>query len=146
MDKLSDRYFMQQAIEQAQSGKTPFGCVIVKEGEFVAQAFNTVSSSHDASAHEEINAIRAASKQLQSHLLSGCTLYTSGEPCPMCMSAIIYAKVSRVVFGASIAIITRFMPQISITSAEVISRSGQKVSLVGPFMEEDCLKLLQAFS
>lgn len=142
----ADRKFMQLAIEQAEKGKTPFGCVIVTERTIVAQAYNTVSSSHDASAHGEINAIRTASLLLQNHRLESTTLYTTGEPCPMCMAAIIYAKIPRIVYGASIATISRFMPQISISSQEVANHSDQKVELLGPFMESECINLLKHFS
>jgi guanine deaminase len=146
MANETDRKFMQLAIEQAEEGKTPFGCVIVSEGTIVAQAHNTVSSSHDSSAHGEINAIRAASLLLQNHILQKTALYTTGEPCPMCMAAIIYAKIPRVVYGASITTISRFMPQISISSQEVANHTDQEVELLGPFLEPECINLLERFS
>lgn len=146
MDDQTDRQFMRLAIQQANEGETPFGCVIVTEGTVIAQAYNTVSSSHDASAHGEINALRTASLVLQNHLLESTTLYTTGEPCPMCMSAIIYAKIPRVVYGASISDIARFMPQITIPSQEVVNQSEQKVELTGPFMVSACIILLERFS
>lgn len=136
---------MKQAIRQAEIGKTPFGCVIVQNDKIISQAFNTVSSSHDASAHGEINAIRSASQHLQTHLLSETTLYTTGEPCPMCMSAIIYAQISRVVYGTSINTISQYMSQITISSQEVVSHSSRKVELIGPFMEEMCIPLLEKY-
>ncbi|MEM9674532.1 MAG: nucleoside deaminase [Cyclobacteriaceae bacterium] len=145
MASETDQQFMQLAIEQAEEGKTPFGCVIIAEGTIIAQAYNTVSASHDVSAHGEINAIRAASLLLQNHLLESTTLYTTGEPCPMCMAAIIYAKIPRVVYGASITTISQFMSQISISSQEVVNNSGREVELVGPFMEAECINLLKRF-
>lgn len=142
----NDCTFMQRAIQQAELGETPFGCVIVLNSEIISEAFNTVSSSHDPSAHGEINAIRKACQQLKTPYLNKATLYTTGEPCPMCMSAILYAKIQRVVFGASIPSIARFMPQISVLSAEIAARSSQSVVLKGPFLEELCVPLVQKFS
>ncbi len=138
--------FMQLAIKQSQKGRTPFGCVIVQNGEVLAQAFNTVASTHDPTAHGEVNAIRQACQQNQSQYLPETVLFTTGEPCPMCMSAILYAKISRVVYGASISTIAQFMPQISISSEEIVTHSSQEIDITGQYMNEECLKLLQAFS
>ena len=77
----------------------PFGAVIVKNGEIIASAHNTVIESIDATAHAEVNAIRIASKKLNTHDLSGCILYTSAEPCPMCLSAIIWANIKEVYYA-----------------------------------------------
>ncbi len=77
----------------------PFGAVIVKNGEIIASAHNTVVESSDATAHAEINAIRLASQKLKTHDLSGCVLYTSAEPCPMCLSAIIWANIKEVYYA-----------------------------------------------
>ncbi len=77
----------------------PFGAVIVKNGKIVASAHNTVIEDNDATAHAEINAIRKASKILNTSDLSGCTLYTSTEPCPMCLAAIIWANIKDVYYS-----------------------------------------------
>ena len=77
----------------------PFGAVIVKDGQIIATAHNTVVESKDATAHAEVNAIRKASKLLNTHDLSGCTLYTSAEPCPMCLSAIIWANIKEIYYA-----------------------------------------------
>lgn len=76
----------------------PFGAVIVKDGKIITSAHNTVIKSMDATAHAEINAIRKASKILNTNDLSGCVLYTSTEPCPMCLSAIIWANIKDVYY------------------------------------------------
>lgn len=97
---------MYEAIEQSkynlkndyQAGG-PFGAVIVKNGEIISKAHNTVVESCDATAHAEINAIRKASKKLKTHDLEGCVLYTSAEPCPMCLSAIIWANIKEVYYA-----------------------------------------------
>ena len=80
----------------------PFGCAIVKDGEVIAVAHNTVIKTNDPTAHGEVNAIREACKKLNTFDLSGCELYTTSEPCPMCMSAIIWANISKVYYGCTV--------------------------------------------
>jgi len=79
----------------------PFGALIVREGVVVAEAVNTVTASLDPTAHAEVNAIRAAARALGSFTLSGCQLYSSCEPCPMCLAAACWARIDGVFFGAS---------------------------------------------
>ncbi len=74
----------------------PFGAVVVKNGEVISVASNTVLGDHDPTAHAEVNAIRKACKRLGTHDLSGCEIYATGSPCPMCMSAIIWANIKRI--------------------------------------------------
>lgn len=78
----------------------PFGAVIVKDGMLIAKSPNTVTSSNDPTAHAEINAIRLACKELNTFDLSGCEIYSSCEPCPMCLSAIYWARISKVYYAA----------------------------------------------
>lgn len=98
-----DRRFMQRAIdlsvENVHQGGGPFGAVIVKDGEVVATGTNRVTCNNDPTAHAEISAIRAACQQLQCFKLHGCTIYTSCEPCPMCLSAIYWAGIDRIFYG-----------------------------------------------
>lgn len=77
----------------------PFGCVIVKDGAVIAEGWNRVTSSGDPTAHAEVTAIRAACEALGSFSLAGCELYTSCEPCPMCLGAIYWARLDRVYYG-----------------------------------------------
>jgi tRNA(Arg) A34 adenosine deaminase TadA len=98
--------FMQRAIELAienvRSGRGgPFGAVIVRDGAVIAEAANCVTPSNDPTAHAEVVAIREACKKLGSFQLDGCELYTSCEPCPMCLGAIYWARPARVFYGAS---------------------------------------------
>lgn len=80
----------------------PFGAVILdKEGKVIAVASNSVLGDHDATAHAEVNAIRIAGKKLGTHDLSGCTLYATGYPCPMCLGAIIWANIKKVYYGCT---------------------------------------------
>lgn len=77
----------------------PFGAVIVKDGKIIASSHNTVIMDHDATAHAEINVIRKASKILRTNNLEGCIIYSSTEPCPMCLSAIIWANIKEVYYA-----------------------------------------------
>ncbi len=74
----------------------PFGAAIVKDGEIIAVSSNSVLGSHDPTAHAEVNAIREACKKLGTHDLTGCEIYATGYPCPMCMGAIIWANIKKV--------------------------------------------------
>ena len=100
--------FMQEAIERAvenaQSGRGgPFAAVVVKEGRIIAAGANCVTSTNDPTAHAEVNAIREACRVLRTFQLTGCEIYTSCEPCPMCLGAIYWARPERVYFGATAA-------------------------------------------
>ncbi len=103
---MTNEEFMKLAIEESKVNESnnyqkggPFGAIIVKNGEIIARAHNTVIESIDATAHAEVNAIRLASKKLNTNDLSGCVLYTSAEPCPMCLSAIIWANIKDVYYA-----------------------------------------------
>lgn len=92
---------IQLATESVKKGGGPFGAVIVKDGQCIAEAANTVTPDNDPTAHAEVNAIRKAGKFLGTHHLGGCELYTSCEPCPMCLGAILWARIDKVYFAAS---------------------------------------------
>lgn len=87
------------SIENIDNGGGPFGAVIVRDGEIVSTGVNTVTNDNDPTAHAEINAIRHACKKLQTFQLSGCVIYSSCEPCPMCLSALYWAGVGKIYFG-----------------------------------------------
>lgn len=97
--------FMRQAIalavENVKNGGGPFGAVIVKDGRVVATGVNRVVPNNDPTAHAEVNAIRAACVKLGTFNLSGCVLYTSCEPCPMCLGAIYWAHIDKIYYGAT---------------------------------------------
>lgn len=100
--------FMQVAIDEALEGIKaghggPFGSAIVKDGQVVASSHNHVLLNHDATCHGEMEAIRAASVALGTHDLSGCEIYTTGEPCPMCLGAIMWANIDKVYYGCTLA-------------------------------------------
>ena len=97
--------FMRQAIalavENIKSGGGPFGAVIVKDGKVVATGANRVTANNDPTAHAEVSAIRAACTKLGTFDLSGCVIYTSCEPCPMCLGAIYWAHIDKIYYGAN---------------------------------------------
>ena len=100
--------YMKAAIEEAEKGihageGGPFGCVIVKDGAIVGKGHNEVVKRKDPTCHGEIMAIHEACRSLDSFDLSGCELYTTGEPCPMCMGAILWANIGKVYYGCNIA-------------------------------------------
>ncbi len=98
-----DKKFMQLAIdlsiENVAAGGGPFGAVIVRNGEIIATGTNRVTDSCDPTAHAEVSAIRAACAKLGDFKLTGCTIYSSSEPCPMCLSALYWAGVERIYYG-----------------------------------------------
>lgn len=98
-----DREFMREAIrlanESVAKGGGPFGAVIVKDGKIVAGSFNSVTLDNDPTAHAEVNTIRKACRAMGSFNLEGCVIYTSCEPCPMCLGAIYWAGINRIYYG-----------------------------------------------
>lgn len=97
---------MLRAIDLAQNGMDkneggPFGCVIVKDGKIIAEGNNRVTTSNDPTAHAEVVAIRNACEKLGAFQLTGCEIYTSCEPCPMCLGAIYWARPSKVYYAAT---------------------------------------------
>ena len=98
---------MDLAIEEAKKNMKkneggPFGAVIVKNDKIIAVTSNTVLGTHDPTAHAEINAIREAGKKLETHDLTGCKLYATGYPCPMCLSAIIWSNIKEIYYGSDL--------------------------------------------
>jgi len=99
-------HFMDEAVKRAIKGMQnneggPFGCIIVKDGKIIGKGNNKVTSTNDPTAHAEVTAIRDACKNLKSFQLDGCILYTSCEPCPMCLGAIYWARPEKVFFGSN---------------------------------------------
>jgi tRNA(Arg) A34 adenosine deaminase TadA len=107
MKKQQDIHFkyMRKAIDLAkksvEKGGGPFGAIIVKDGIIVAQGYNCVTLNNDPTAHAEVSVIRRACKKLNTFDLSGCYIYTSCEPCPMCLSAIYWAHIDSIYYGCT---------------------------------------------
>jgi tRNA(Arg) A34 adenosine deaminase TadA len=122
---------------------SPFGASIVhtRTGKTLLQALNNVMGEFDPSSHAEVRAIRRATKRLKNVSLTGYTLYSTCEPCPMCMSAGLWARVDRVVYGATIADANEFFDQIQIAATEVATRSDMPCAVDGPFLRDACYAL-----
>lgn len=100
----AEKLFLEKAIALSRKGMEggeggPFGCVIVKDGLIVGEGYNQVTSSNDPTAHAEVVAIRHACSRLNTHQLTGCVVYASCEPCPMCLGAIYWARPDRVIYA-----------------------------------------------
>jgi tRNA(Arg) A34 adenosine deaminase TadA len=121
----------------------PFGASIVdsKTGEVLLRALNAVRQEFDPSAHAEVRAIRLAARRLQKISLAGYTLYSTCEPCPMCMSAALWAGLDRLVYGATIEDAGRHCTQIWIPAAELAARSDMDCVIDGPLLRDECYAL-----
>ena len=145
---MSEREFMLAAIRKTQEGielgQSPFGSAIVKEGKIVALTHNTVWRDTDPTAHAEVNCIRAAAKALGTIFLNGCQLYSTTEPCPMCLSAIHWAKIDRVVFGASISDAAAAGFKELFIDAKIMVKIGKSPLIVeSGLLQEECADLFQ---
>lgn len=101
MNKQFMRQAIQLAIDNIKNGGGPFGAVIVKDGKVIATGVNRVTANNDPTAHAEITAIRQACEKLGTFSLEGCDIYSSCEPCPMCLGAIYWAHLDHLYFGAN---------------------------------------------
>lgn len=139
--------FMFLAIDEAMKGIKkghggPFGTVIVKDGEIIARGHNKVLLKNDATCHGEMEAIRSASKKLNSFDLSGCELYTTGEPCPMCLGAILWSNISRVYYGCNIL----DTEDIGFRDKKFYEMDEtEKGKFIHELDREECLKLFQEY-
>ncbi|MBN3905862.1 MAG: nucleoside deaminase [Nostoc sp. NMS1] len=137
-------YFMRLALAQAKEGNTPYGAVIVKDNEVVAVAHNTVVRENDPSAHAEINVIRSLTAKLKSPFLEGYSIYTTGEPCPMCATACVWSGLSEIVYGASIQdLISINQSQINLSCEEVIAKSFRNIKVTKGILKNECLELFK---
>jgi tRNA(adenine34) deaminase len=145
--------FMQRAIElakgSAERGDYALGAVIVKDNKIIAIGTTNLKHENDPTVHAEIVAIRNACKELNSKYLEDCILYTTCEPCPMCTSAAIWAKMKGIVFGASIEDAKNNQGKsfswrsINISCKDVLAKGSPKLELVEGFLREECLKLFK---
>jgi tRNA(Arg) A34 adenosine deaminase TadA len=147
-DKLETR-FMRLAIKEAQRNICqemaggPFGACIVKNGKVLARARNTVLKK-DATCHAEINAIRIASRKTKNYDLSGSIIYSTTEPCPMCFSAIHWARIKAVVYGTTVRQAKKIgFHELAISNAQMKATGKSKVKIFPDFCFAECLKLLQ---
>jgi tRNA(Arg) A34 adenosine deaminase TadA len=145
---MTDAEFMRRAADACRlgidAGQSPFGCVIARDGRVVAEAHNTVWADKDPTAHAEVNALRSAAAALGSIDLAGCTLYATCEPCPMCLAASHWAKVGRVVFGASIADADAAgFSELPIPAARLVELGRSPLVVQGGVLREACVRLFE---
>lgn len=138
---------MKLAVEAAEKSGTPYGAAIIDaEGTLLAVSGNTVQKDNDATAHAEMNAIRQAQQNTVNYKLTNCTIFTTVEPCPMCMGAVAWSGISKVIYGASIGdVTTTGGKQIMITSDEIASKSFSEIIVKGGLLKDECLALLRTF-
>lgn len=139
--------FMHEAILEAQKGIRnghggPFGCVIVKDNEIIARGHNEVVKNLDPTCHGEIMAIHEACKRLGTFDLKGTELYTTGEPCPMCLGAILWANIDKVYYGCNVL----DTDKIGFRDDVFYKRLNNKLSFVTELDRDECLKLYEEYS
>lgn len=135
---------IKKAKEGIKKGQTPFASCIVRGKKVIACSHNLVWMNKDPTAHAEINAIRQACKKLKSIDLTGCTIYSTCEPCPMCFGAIHWSKISRIFYGARIrdSKIIGF-DEMEVSNRELNKESGLKEKIIPDFMRKECLELFK---
>ena len=143
-----------EAIVAQRKGDYGIGAVIVRGGKILVRAVNRSKIDEDATQHAEIVAIQNASKKLSSRYLTGCVLYSTHEPCPMCASAAIWAKMDGIVFGAKMEDMAEFRSKngnevwkwrtINISTSEVLSKGEPKLHVIEEFMRKECRKLFHS--
>jgi len=148
---MNDENFMQVAIEKArygvQNGQSPFGSCVVKNGEVISSGSNTVWKDSDITAHAEINAIRKACKKLNSVDLSGCIVYSTCEPCPMCFTACYWARISKIVYGARIKDAKRFgFNEMLVLNEQMKSLSKSKIEIKVDFLRDECIEIFKQWA
>ena len=151
----AEKKFMEVAIEEARKSfsdgslNCPIGAVVVKDGEVLATGKTLLKNEPDPTLHAEVVAIRNAGKVLNSRFLEDCVLYTTHEPCSMCASAAVWAKMKGIVYGATIedaegkASENCSWRQIDIPCRYVLEKGGIEIELVEKFMRDECLKLFE---
>ena len=136
--------FMRLALSEAKKGDSPYGAVIVKDNEVVAKGYNTVRRDSDPSAHAEMNAIRSLTTKIQNPSLEGYTIYATGEPCPMCATACVWADLAEIIIGASIEdLISVNQSQVRISCEEIIAKSFKDIKVTKGVLREECLQLFK---
>ena len=139
---------MRMAINEAKKGIKeghggPFGAVIVKDEKVVAKGHNLVLKTNDPTNHGEMMAIHKACKKLKTYDLSGCEIYTTGEPCPMCMAAILWANIEKIYYGCNIS----DTENIGFRDAKFyeLQKPGEREKLVKEINREECLELYKEY-
>ena len=142
----TDEYWMQKALEQARKAESedevPVGAVIVKDNQLIAEGWNHPIQAHDPSAHAEMMVMRNAGQVLNNYRLIDTTLYVTLEPCPMCVGAMIHARIKRLVFGAYDL---KTGAAGSVFELLQSDKHNHKVEITAGVLEDDCRNILQKF-
>ena len=146
----AEREHVTRAIELAEesieAGNTPFGALLVADGEVVRESRNTTLTDGDVSAHPELKLARWAGRELDADELADCTMYASTEPCPMCTTAIHYAGIGRVVFGVSGETLSEVADGVvPIPASEVIRRADGATTVEGPVATDEAMVVHESF-
>ncbi len=147
---MPDKEFMQRAIalalDNVKSGRGgPFGALVVKNGKMIAEGTNTVTSTTDPTAHAEIVAIREACKKLGAFQLTGCEIYASCEPCPMCLAAIYWARLERIYFAGTGNDAAKVGFDDSFVYQEIAKSRARRKILMTQLMREESLEPFRAW-
>jgi len=137
-----DERFMRIALDEARQADFPFGAVIVRDGQVLARGRNLGRTNGDPTAHGEMIAIRHCLTEHGSAALRGSTLYTTGEPCAMCMGAILWCRVGRLVFAASVQQLATTLDQIMISSADIAAKAPfVPITITGGVLADEAMQL-----
>ena len=135
---------MRMAIDEARQADFPFGAVIVRDGAVIARGRNLGRTNRDPTAHGDMVAIRRALADHGPAALRGSTLYTSGEPCAMCMGAILWCGIVRLVFAASVAQLATKLDQIMLSSADVAATAKfAPITITGGVLADEAMALFK---
>ena len=147
---ISKNKFMLRAIElsvrSANDTGGPFGCVIVKDDKIIAEGSNKVTFSNDSTAHAEIVAIREACKKLNTFNLSGCDLYASCEPCPMCLSAIYWSHVDNIFYANTREDAKKINFDDSLIYSEILKKSEDRKIPIKQMLRDEALKAFEIWN
>jgi tRNA(adenine34) deaminase len=137
-----DERFMRVALDEARQGDAPFGTVIVRDGQILARGHNLRRTNDDPTAHGEMVGIRHCLADHGSASLQGSTLYTTGEPCVMCMGAILWSRIGRLVFAASVQQLAATRDQIMISSADIAAKAPfVPITITGGVLADEAMQL-----
>jgi tRNA(adenine34) deaminase len=139
-----DERFMRVALDEARQADFPFGAVIVRDGQILARGRNLGRTNGDPTAHGEMTAIHRCLLDHGSGALRGSTLYTSGEPCVMCMGAILWCRIGRLVFAASVQQLATTLDQIMISSADIAAKAPfAPIAITGGVLSDEAMQLFR---
>lgn len=142
--------FLREAIALSKSamenGDEPFGSLLVKDGEVILRAENSVFTGHDMTNHAEMNLVKLAAKQYDPAFMADCTLYTSTEPCAMCSGAIYWSGIGRMVFACSEARLGQIADiGLDVPSRAILETGARVVTVIGPAIEEEAAEIHRQF-